>query len=266
MIPELATATEAAQAAGEILLEYSHRGYEIHDKGFRNPVTSADYASNRLLEERLRDAYPTYGWLSEETADTPDRLNRERVWVVDPLDGTREFIEGLPQFVVSIGLVEGELPIVGVLHNPRTGETFSAAKGEGASLNGKPISCSKLEDLGEAVILNSRTETRQGQWELYRSSFRELRPLGSVAYKLGLVAAGRADFFATLRPKNEWDVCAGDVILSEAGARLRTLSGDGEHRYNNNRRVVIKPGLVAGNPALVEAFMNLYRSRSKIEN
>jgi len=261
MQAELTTAIEAARAAGDILLSYYNADYEVRDKGFHNPVTTADYASNHCLEERLRDSFPTYGWLSEETADTRDRLSKERVWVVDPLDGTKEFIEGLPQFVVSIALAERGLPVVGVLHNPVTGETFSAAAGQGATLNGEPVTASKVECLEEALILNSRSETRRGLWKRYEPYFRLLKPMGSVAYKLGLTAAGRADIFATLRPKNEWDVCAGHIILKEAGAVLRGLAGE-ESRYNN-RHTVIKPGLVAGNPAIVQAFLDLYRSNRK---
>ncbi len=262
MQAELTTAIEAARAAGDILLEYFKADYEVRDKGFHNPVTTADYASNRYLEERLRDGFPTYGWLSEETADNHERLSRERVWVVDPLDGTKEFIEGLPQFVVSVALAVKGQPVVGVLHNPVTGETFSAAAGHGATLNDKPITVSMVERLEEAVILNSRSETRRRLWKRYEPYFRLLKPMGSVAYKLGLTAAGKADIFATLRPKNEWDVCAGHIILKEAGAELRGLTGK-EHRYNNRRNTVIKPGLVAGNPAIVRAFLDLYRSNRK---
>ncbi len=261
MQAEFTTALESARAAGDILLNYYGADYDVRDKGFHNPVTTADHASNRYLEERLRDSFPTYGWLSEETADTRDRLNRERVWVVDPLDGTKEFIEGLPQFVVSIALAEKGEPVLGVLHNPVTGETFSAAAGHGATLNGEPIAASTVECLEEAVILNSRSETRRGLWKPFQPYFRTLKPMGSVAYKLGLTAAGRADIFATLRPKNEWDVCAGHIILKEAGAELRALNGR-EHPYNS-RKVVIKPGLVAGNPLIVQAFLDLYHSKMK---
>jgi myo-inositol-1(or 4)-monophosphatase len=257
---ELTTAIKAAQAAGDILLSYYQADYEIRDKGFHNPVTSADHASNEYLEEQLRDSYPDYGWLSEETADTFDRLSCERVWVVDPLDGTKEFIEGVPQFVVSIALVEHGKPVLGVLFNPVTKETFAATAGNGATLNSDPIRVSSVKELEKAVILNSRSETRRGLWKSYQSFFQRLMPIGSVAYKLGLTAAGRADMFATLRPKNEWDVCAGNMILKEAGAELRIL--DGRERRYNSRHVIIKPGLVAGNPGIVQSFLELYHSRA----
>lgn len=254
----LATATEAAQAAGAILAGYFKSDYAIRDKGFHNPVTTADDASNHYLEERLRDTFPDYGWLSEETIDTQDRLKKDRVWVVDPLDGTKEFILGVGQFVVSVGLVEDGRPVIGILYNPMTHEIFSAAEGLGATLNGKPISVSQVVELGRAEILNSRSESRRGLWEPYQALFKNLKPVGSVAYKLGLLAAGRSDIFATLRPKNEWDVCAGHCILNEAGAELRLITGE-DIRYNQ-REVLLKPGLVGGNRVIVQAFLDMYHS------
>jgi len=258
---ELNIAIEAAETAGGILMEYYRSEYEVRDKDYHNPVTTADYASDKHLKEFLTDNYPGYGWLSEETIDSPERLSRDRVWVVDPLDGTKEFIEGVPQFVVSVGLVEAGRPVVGVLHNPVAKETFSAAAGHGAKLNGKPVTASSSTQLEKAEILSSRSETRRGLWKPFQSSFRALKAVGSVAYKLGLVASGSADVFASLRPKNEWDICAGNCILNEAGAELRTLAGH-EIRYNQED-VLITPGLVAGNPTIVQAFLKLYRSNHR---
>ena len=190
------------------------------------------------------EAHPDYGWLSEETVDSPDRLSKKRVWVVDPLDGTKEFIEGVPHFVVSVALVENGEPIVGVLYNPVTKEMFTAAKSEGAFLNDDPILCATKENVSEMVILNSRSETRRGLWEPYDGIFGKLKAIGSVAYKLGLTAAGKADIFASLRPKNEWDICAGNCIINEAGGKLIDLNG--EQRLYNQKNTLISPGLVAG--------------------
>ena len=106
MNAELSIAKDAAVEAGNLILGYYKADYEIKDKGYHNPVTTADHASDARLKEILTRANPEYGWLSEETVDSKERLNRERVWVVDPLDGTKEFIEGVPHFVVSIALVE----------------------------------------------------------------------------------------------------------------------------------------------------------------
>ena len=113
MISELKIAREAAIEAGGLILNYYKADYEIKEKGYHNPVTTADHASDTRLKEILTEARPDYGWLSEETVDSPNRLDKERTWVVDPLDGTKEFIEGVPHFVVSVGLVENGNPIIG---------------------------------------------------------------------------------------------------------------------------------------------------------
>ena len=238
-------------------MEYYKADYEIHDKGYHNPVTTADHAADSLLKEMLTESCPDYGWLSEEPVDSPDRLSKERVWVVDPLDGTKEFIEGVPQFVVSIAIVENGEPVVGVLYNPVTKDTFAAAKGEGAFLNDKPIHCVTKDSVGDMVILNSRSETRRGLWEPFANTFGELRAIGSVAYKLGLTAAGKADIFASLRPKNEWDICAGNCIINEAGGKLIDLNGN-IRRYNQEY-TIIEPGLIAGETEAVAKVMNVFK-------
>ena len=238
-------------------MEYYKADYEIRDKGYHNPVTTADHAADSLLKEMLTEACPDYGWLSEETVDSPDRLSKERVWVVDPLDGTKEFIEGVPQFVVSIAIVENGEPVVGVLYNPVTKDTFAAAKGEGAFLNDKPIHCVTKDSVSDMVILNSRSETRRGLWEPFANTFGELRAIGSVAYKLGLTAAGKADIFASLRPKNEWDICAGNCIINEAGGKLIDLNGN-IRRYNQEY-TIIEPGLIAGETEAVAKVMNVFK-------
>lgn len=244
MKSDLHLAKDAAIEAGKIILSYYKSDYEIRDKGYHNPVTTADHAANTFLKETLTKDRPEYGWLSEETVDSPARLSKDRVWVVDPLDGTKEFIEGVPNFVVSVALVEKGFPIVGVLYNPVTKETFTAAKDEGAYLDGELIRCTAKENLNDMVILNSRSETRRGLWSPFDGTFGELRAIGSVAYKLGLTAAGKADIFASLRPKNEWDICAGNCIINEAGGKLIDLHGN--PRQYNLEKTLITPGLIAG--------------------
>ena len=244
MNTELSIAKDAAIEAGGLILSYYKADYEIKDKGYHNPVTTADHAADARLKDMLTGSYPDYGWLSEETVDSKERLNKDRVWVVDPLDGTKEFIEGVPHFVVSVALVENGEPILGVLYNPVTTETFTAVKGQGAMLDGENIKCSEKEKLDEMVIFNSRSETRSGLWDPFQDTFKELKAIGSVAYKLGLTAAGRADIFASLRPKNEWDICAGDCIINEAGGKLVDLYGNA--RQYNSPDTLITPGLIAG--------------------
>ena len=258
MISDKNLAINAAKEAGNIIMTYYKADYEIRDKGYHNPVTTADHAADSRLKELLMDARPEYGWLSEETVDSPDRLTKERVWVVDPLDGTKEFIEGVPNFVVSIALVEMGIPVVGVLYNPVTKETFTAEKGKGAFLNGVPIHCATKENLNEMIILNSRSETRRGLWTPFADTFRELKAIGSVAYKLGLTAAGQADIFASLRPKNEWDICAGNCIINEAGGKLIDLNGN--PRSYNQANTLITPGLIAGDVGAVDKTYKVLKS------
>ena len=255
MISELNIAKDAAFEAGSIIMSYYNTDYEIKDKGYHNPVTTADHAADTLLKKTLMAARPDYGWLSEETVDSPARLSKERVWVVDPLDGTKEFIDGVPNFVVSVALVENGYPVVGVLYNPVTKEMFTAEKSKGAFLNDAPILCSTKESVSEMVILNSRSETRRGLWKSYDGIFGKLKAIGSVAYKLGLTAAGKADIFASLRPKNEWDICAGNCIINEAGGKLIDLNG--HQRLYNQKNTLISPGLVAGEIIAVDKTYNV---------
>ena len=258
MNPDLSIAKTAAIEAGGIILNYYKADYEIKDKGYHNPVTTADNAADTRLKEILMVARPNYGWLSEETVDSPERLTKDRVWIVDPLDGTKEFIEGVPHFVVSVALVENGNPIVGVLYNPVTAETFTAAKGEGAELNGEKIQCATKDNVGNMVILNSRSETRRGLWTPYDGTFGELRAIGSVAYKLGLTAAGQADIFASLRPKNEWDICAGNCIINEAGGKLIDLKGN--RVVFNREKTLIEPGLIAGDIDAVDKTFEVLKA------
>ena len=259
MNSNLNIAINAAKEAGSLIMNYYKADYEIQEKGYHNPVTTADHAADAYLKESLLVARPDYGWLSEETVDSPERLSKKYVWVVDPLDGTKEFIEGVPNFVVSVALVENGFPIVGVLFNPVTKEIFIASKDEGAFLNDKPIHCITKENLNEMVILNSRSETRRGLWAPYDGTFGELKPIGSVAYKLGLTAAGQADIFASLRPKNEWDICAGNCIVNEAGGKLIDLNGN--QRQYNQKNTLITPGLIAGEKEAVDKTFKILKKK-----
>ena len=256
MSSDLKLAISASLNAGEIIMKYYRDDYEIKDKGYHNPVTTADNEADSFLKLELTNARPDYGWLSEETVDSEDRLGKERVWIVDPLDGTKEFIEGVPQFVVSVALVENGVPIIGVLHNPVTKETFHASKGNGTYFDDAIHNCSVKESTTDMVILNSRSETRKGLWEPYKQHFKKLKPIGSVAYKMGLTAIGKADIFATLRPKNEWDICAGTCLINEAGGKVINLNG--EIITFNNRKTLIEPGLIAGYNLSVEKTYKIF--------
>ena len=250
---EARVACEAAQAGGEVVARHA-RGLvrEAREKSHDNPVTAADLEANAEICARLRAAFPDDALLSEETADRPDRLARERVWIVDPLDGTKEFVEGVPQFAVSVALVLRGRPVAGCVYDPSTGESFWAAAGAGARLGATPIGVSRERSLAKAVVLSSRTEMKRGQVERFRPWVARLEPVGSVALKLAWIAAGRADLWVSAAPKSEWDVCAGDLLVREAGGVFRELER-GERTYNQSD-VLLQPLMAAGPEELVREF------------
>ena len=213
MIADINLAKEAAIKAGKIILRYYKADYQIEQKGYQNPVTTADKKADETIKKILMTARPEYGWLSEETKDSSIRLNKRFVWIVDPIDGTKEFINGIPEFVVSIALVEYGEPIIGVIYNPVKKEIFVAAKNMGSFFNETKIECTSKEKISAMKILNSRSELKRGDWNDYIDKFASIKPVGSVAYKLALTSAGKADVFISLRPKNEWDICAGNCII-----------------------------------------------------
>jgi myo-inositol-1(or 4)-monophosphatase len=182
------------------------------------------------------------------------------VWVVDPLDGTREFVQGLPEFCVSIGFVEDGKPVAGGIYNPATQETFLGAIDSGVTYNGKasgPVAPATLEG---ALILASRSEVKRGEWETFRNAPFQLRPMGSVAYKLALVAAGLAQATFTLTPKNEWDVAAGAALVLSSGGVVRTLENNA---LRCNQRNPLLSGLIASQPEVSEDLLRYLESYLK---
>lgn len=197
----------------------------------------------------LRDALwcEGEGWLSEESVDDFDRLERSHVWVVDPLDGTLEFIAGVPEWCVSIGWIEHGRATAGGIYNPVTRELFLGSLETGVTYNGSPVRASNKDRLAGAVVLASRSEVKRGEWDsLGKAPFR-IRPTGSVAYKLALVAAGLADATWTLSPKNEWDIAAGVALIESAGGFVQGLDNS---PLIFNRNSPLLPGLIAGGASL----------------
>ncbi len=229
----LNTAVQAAQKAGEIIREIYDGEFSVKYKDAEkdDPVTLADKNSDRKIREILLEAFPEDGWLSEETLDSDDRLSKEWVWIVDPMDGTREFVQHIPEFAVSIGLVHRGEPVLGVIYNPVTNELFTAVRGEGAYLNGKPIHVNEIPSVSKARLLVSRTYTKKGKLDWLRPHFENLVPLGSIAYKMAAVAQGRGDAVISFHPQYEWDVCAGDILIREAGGVFILPTGEAI-RYN----------------------------------
>ncbi len=232
---------QALAAAMELVRSLDRAPMVVEFKrGPREPVTLLDRRINELLLERLPRCGE--GWLSEETRDDLKRLQKGRVWVVDPLDGTREFIRRIPEWCVSIGLVENGRAVAGGVCNPSTRETFLGAVGLGVSRNGQPARVRRCPDPRQALVLASRNELARGEWSgCTRGRFR-VQPCGSVAYKLARVAAGLADATWTYAPKHEWDVAAGAALIAAAGGIVRTLDGNAP---TFNRRVPRFEGLAA---------------------
>ena len=245
---DLTLLIDAAREAGRIATAFSGPAARRWDKpAGAGPVTEADLAVNEMLEDRLCRARPDYGWLSEESEDTAGRLTRDRVFVIDPLDGTRSFVEGSRSWAHSLAVVERGRPVAGVIYLPARDMLYSARKGGGAFLNDAPIHASDTTALERADILAAKPNLQSLHWrDGHVPHFsRAYRP--SLAYRLALVAQGRFDGMLTLRPSWEWDIAAGDLILREAGAICTDRTGAGL-RFNNPHPKV--NGVVAAGAAL----------------
>jgi myo-inositol-1(or 4)-monophosphatase len=249
----------ALHAAGALFARFTPGSIETEYKIGHDPVTEADRAVDAVLRQNLlRDGE---GWLSEETADNPSRLDQERVWIVDPLDGTREFVKGLPEFCVSIGFVENGVPVAGGIYNPATKETFVGAVDFGVLYNGRPARASQRTTLEGALILASRREVKRGEWKPFENGQFQIQAMGSVAYKLARVSAGLADVTFTLTPKNEWDVVAGAALVKSAGGFVGTLE---KTDLVANRRHPLLSGLLASGPFLKDPLLALLEPHIRV--
>jgi myo-inositol-1(or 4)-monophosphatase len=255
---ELEVAVAAARAAGAVIRAIYDTPFEVRSKGHDNPVTEADLQANERIQSIIHAAFPTDGWLSEETRDNPQRLSQSRVWIVDPLDGTKEFVQHVPEFCVCISLVEHGEPIVAVSYDPIRDEVFAAERGGGTSVNGERVRVSAEANLSNARVLASRSEDKRGEWDAFKPHM-QVALTGSVAFKLALVAAGRADATFSLTPKNEWDICAGTLLITEAGGRMTDRDGQ---PLPFNQRETIRSGLIASNGVLHGPLMELIARQS----
>jgi myo-inositol-1(or 4)-monophosphatase len=214
----------AVAAAGELALSHFGAGGAHWFKGPGQVVTAADLEVDHLLYDSLTGAFPEDGWLSEERADDRARLRRQRVWMVDPIDGTRAFADGLAEFAISVALLRDGAPVLGVVFNPATGECFEAERGCGAWCGGVRLRVSTHDALQGARLLSSRTEMRRRNWPalMPEAAFTDL---SSLAYKLALVAAGRFDGMVSRRICHDWDFAAAQLLIAEAGGRLTGPDG-----------------------------------------
>lgn len=246
----------AAREAGAVALEYFRPGErtsaKVTAKAGGSPVTDADFAANSLLKRRLRKALPQAGWLSEETVDDFERLAHRSLIIVDPIDGTRAFVIGDSRWAVLAALIVDERPVAGVVHAPALGETYAAARGQGATFNGealahaggwpprvvagpKPVVEAMAASLGVAMEIVPRVP--------------------ALAYRLAMAASGAVDFAVAAENSHDWDIAAADLLLEEAGACLIDASGE---RLRYNARQVRRGALLAAPdsaaPRLLQAF------------
>ncbi|WP_282152959.1 3'(2'),5'-bisphosphate nucleotidase CysQ [Ruegeria atlantica] len=231
--PDLQLLIDAALEAGKIATRFSGTTAQRWDKpDDAGPVTEADLAVNAMLEQMLPAARPGYGWLSEETEDSADRLSKDRVFVIDPIDGTRSFAEGSRTWAHSLAIAEQGEVTAAVIYLPLRNLLYAAAKGQGATLNTENIRVSELGVLESAQVLAAKPNMqpqhwRQGQVPEFKRNYRP-----SLAYRMALVAQGRFDGMMTLRPSWEWDIAAGDLIIREALGRCSDRAGL-PLRFNN---------------------------------
>ncbi len=241
---DLTLLVDAARHAGRIALVYFRADPQVwHKEEGAGPVTEADLHVDRALHEDLLAARPDYGWLSEESEDDQRRLSTQRQFIVDPIDGTRAFVEGRPDWAHSLAVAEGGTVIAAAVYLPVHDILFAASLGGGATCNGQPIAASARSDLKNADVLSPKGWFEPEYWRNgtpppVQRSFRS-----SLAYRLCLVAEGRYDAMITLRAAWEWDIAAGALIVSEAGGRITDRTG--EPLVFNNAHPQLN-GVVAG--------------------
>ena len=257
---ELEVALAAAREAGEIIRRHYEVGTRAWEKSADNPVTLADLEADAAIVARLREAFPEDAILSEESVRDDGRLACQRTWIVDPMDGTKEFTRRIPEFAVSVALALDGVPVVGVVANPIAAVTVWATRGGGTFRDGRRVRVSSCAKLADAVLVASRSELARDEFAPYDGWFRELRPMGSIAWKLACIASGEGDLNLSVAPKNEWDVCAGDVLVREAGGRYLDFAGR-ERRYNQ-ADPRIAAGMGAGPLGLLEQFNARERLRA----
>lgn len=219
-----------------------------------HPVCEVDLDADALLKQKLLELDPEAGWLSEETADDPERLSRTRVWVVDPIDGTRDYLRGRPGWSISVALVEGGRPLIGVLDAPARGEHWRAMAGRGATRNGLPISVS-----GRTALSGARVPA-----EVVPRNDADLVPVdkpNSIALRIAMVAAGEADVVASIRWGREWDIAAATLIAQEAGGTVTDALGQ-TLRFNSTKGEAF--GVLATTPGIHAEAVARLASRAAI--
>lgn len=248
---DLALLTEAARASGRIAMRFWRANPVVWEKPGQGPVTEADLAVNDMLAKMLRAARPDYGWLSEETPDTADRLGTDLQFIIDPIDGTRAFIAGEENFAHSLAVARGRRIVAAVVFMPAKDRLYTATVDGPALRDGLPIQASARPSPDGASVLATAATFSVDKWPggvpQVRRVFRS-----SLAYRLCLVAEGRYDAMVTLRDAWEWDIAAGDLIARRAGAIVTDKRG-ADLRFNGP--TALAAGVIAGAPGLHRALL-----------
>lgn len=248
----LEAVSHIAREAGKIAAARAGSGFRRWEKAGGTPVCDVDLELDAFLREALTRLDPEAGWLSEETLDAPARIERPRLWVVDPIDGTRDYVRGRPGWCVSVALVEERVPVLGVLDAPARGEHWTAARGAGAFRNGERLRASGRTLLAGARVPSDRLPDRDADLAAVA------RP-NSIALRMAMVAAGEADLVATLKWGFEWDVAAAALICEEAGA---VVTGAFGQPWAFNTAAGQGFGILAAAPGIHAAAVERLRERA----
>lgn len=249
---DTALLVEAVRGGGDIARAFFGRAYKSWKKSEGSPVTEADIAVDDFLKAKLLAARPDYGWLSEETEDNDQRLSRSRIFVVDPIDGTRAFVKGLPEFTVVAAVVADGRPVAAAIYNPATDDLFQATAGLGALRDGEKMEVSTRADFHDARILGGKRFFERPEWAPPWPKTMSVDQLGSIAYRMSLVGTGTYDAMVSVTPKYDWDVAAGDLIVREAGGVVSAHDGTA---LLYNREKPLQKSLICAGPKLYDALL-----------
>lgn len=249
----LQTAKQLAIKAGKEIIKIYHSQYDIEEKEDKSPLTTADKKANEVIVKGLEEKFPQHAILSEESQDK-NRLDKDYVWIVDPLDGTKEFIKKNGEFTVNIALTYKQKPIVGVIYIPAKEQLFFASKDNGSFFNNKKIKTSSRIELKNMILIKSRSHASQQVKKFIKEKkLAEVKTSGS-SLKGCLVAQGKADIYFRFGPTHEWDICAMDAILKEAGGKLTNLKGK-KIKYNQEKTKI--NGFLASNNTIHKKLLGM---------
>jgi myo-inositol-1(or 4)-monophosphatase len=237
--------------AGKLALKWFKKDPEQWKKDDGSLVSKADIEINDLFNKLLKNKNPEFGWLSEENEDDKSRLNKKITFVVDPLDGTKAFLEGKKEFSISVAIVKNGLPISGIVFSPSTDEIFEAEKNKGSWKNNKKVIISNYNRLEKCKMIAFKPMFSHPAWKEPWPKM-DVENRNSIAYRMALVASGQYDAMMALNSKNDWDIAAGDLLISESGG-IVTLHTNKKIIYNTENTK--KPSVIGTNKAIHEKII-----------